>query len=371
MSSCPSATGTPASSNSSIGRCSGPVCGSLTNPSPARFASPPAAAATGVPRSPPPARGRRPRGRRDRGRASPARASRWCEAPGHRRRPRASRPAAAAGGEPAGPVDVPLGVAVAVLDPGIPPTTSAPSRIASSTSSAAPGSRTPRPAGTPRSGRRARPEALAGREHAVQALQAAGGVDVDERLHVQGSVPDRLDQRPRRRSRRSRTGRSRLDLARASSIAVIAEPIDPAGVGRQRVVADPRQRVHLVEVQVAVDEALGDQPPVGVEHPFALQPTFVGDGHDPAAVDPDIHDRPSRNRPARTTSSAIRRPPAMSSQCIDPFSEPRAQVVGHRAGRHRRQRRRPRTSSSSWDVVEHGRSSRWDCAHGPGLVMLT
>ena len=39
------------------------------------------------------------------------------------------------------------------------------------------------------------------------------------------------------------------------------------GVGLQRGVADQRQRVHLVQVQVRVDERLGDQAAVGRDRP--------------------------------------------------------------------------------------------------------
>ena len=44
-----------------------------------------------------------------------------------------------------------------------------------------------------------------------------------------------------------------------------AEPMSPEVYAVQGGVADPVQRVDLVEVHVAVDEALGDQPAGGVD----------------------------------------------------------------------------------------------------------
>ena len=76
---------------------------------------------------------------------------------------------------------------------GMPPTTSAPSRIASSHSSAAPGSRSRPSWGNATTWRSTTPRnSSRSVEHGVHALQPRRGVDVGEGLHVQHAVAHRL-----------------------------------------------------------------------------------------------------------------------------------------------------------------------------------
>ena len=107
-------------------------------------------------------------------------------------------------------------------------------------------------------------ELLAQREQRDHALEPGLGVDVGERQHVAYAVPDRLEH-----------GLARVGLDPAPVVAVLHRggELDRVerrahvtrGVRREGGVADPVQRVDLVEVHVPVDEALGDQGARGVD----------------------------------------------------------------------------------------------------------
>ena len=107
-------------------------------------------------------------------------------------------------------------------------------------------------------------ELLAQREQRDHALEPRLGVDVGEREHVAYAVAYRLEHRP---------ARVRLDPAPVVAVLHRRGELDgvqrgahvAGGVRREGGVADPVQRVDLVEVHVAVDEALGDQGAGGVD----------------------------------------------------------------------------------------------------------
>ena len=108
------------------------------------------------------------------------------------------------------------------------------------------------------------PELLPGGEHRLDADQPGRGVDVGERLHVQDAVAQPVGQRlPDVRQ-------EGLDpvvlLDRAGEVDAAGGVGHPVGrVRLQRGVADQRQRAHLVQVQVGVDERLGHQPATGLD----------------------------------------------------------------------------------------------------------
>ena len=128
-------------------------------------------------------------------------------------------------------------------------------------------------------------ELLAQRQQRDHALQPRLGVDVREGQHVAHAVPDGLDHRPP--GVRLDPGAVVVGLHRGRQLDRRERGGHVAGgVRRQRGVTDPIEGVHLVEVQVAVDEALGHQ---GTGRVDLLAPTdpVLGDLGDPVAVDAD------------------------------------------------------------------------------------
>ena len=129
-------------------------------------------------------------------------------------------------------------------------------------------------------------ELVAQRQQRDDALEPSPGVHVGEGEHVPDPVAHGLQDR--------RTGvrldpgavvlplHRRRELDRAQGGAQVT-----GGVRRQRRVAGPVQRVHLVQVQMGVHEALGDQSPGGVDLVLAAQP-LLADGRDAAPVDADL-----------------------------------------------------------------------------------
>ena len=297
-----------------IGRCSGPVWGSLTNPSPARRAS----AAS--------------RSRAGSGSSASARA--WFATPRptspcrtiavgeHLRRAQRRvagvvhehrHPAAGLGGQGAHPSYVLALVGLGQLDPRDPAddVSTEGDRLADQLL----GARLPQQAVL-----RERhdlqvdhpPQLVTDLQQRPDTDQAARRVDVGERQHVPDAVPHPLQGGRPRAGRDPRLGVLRLDAG---------GQLDPGHGGahrsrpvrRERRLADPVERVHLVQVQVGVDERLGDERPARV--------------HDPAAVE-----RRGRDRRDRGVADADR-PPAL------PPAE-------HRVAHDQRVASRPRQSCS-------------------------
>ena len=182
---------------------------------------------------------------------------------------------------------------------GMPPTTSAPRSTASRTSSSAPGSRSSPSCGNATTWRSTTPRnSSRSASSGITPSSRAGGVDVGEREHVAYAVPHRLEQRA------AGVGldpapvvvgldrRGQLDgVQRGAHL--------PRGVRRQRGVADPVQRVDLVEVHVPVDEALGDQRAGGVD--------LVAAGQGDSSIAADGRRRRCRSASGRTGRAASRR----------------------------------------------------------------
>ena len=258
MSSWPSATGTPIAVSSRTGRCSGPVCGSLTKPSPARFASPARRSSDG--------RGVEAdragvvgdaaadqavlehRGREHLGGAQATRRPRRRRAspPGARGRPRARTSGARARGPPRRCARS-TGCRRRRRRRGPPPR---------GRSCSAPGSRSRPSCGnattwrstTPRNSSRSASSGITPSSRAV-------GVDVGEGEHVAYAVPHRLEHRLRAFA--LDPGAVVVGLDRRGELDGVQRRAHVAGgVRRQRGVADPVERVDLVEVHVAVGEAL-------------------------------------------------------------------------------------------------------------------
>ena len=128
-------------------------------------------------------------------------------------------------------------------------------------------------------------ELLAQRQQRDHTLEPRLGVDVGEGQHVPDAVPDGLEHR---------TSGVRLDPGAVVVRLDRRGELDrgergghvTGGVRRERRVSDPVEGVHLVEVQVAVDEALGDQGAAGVDL-LAAADRLLGDRGDPVAVDAD------------------------------------------------------------------------------------
>ncbi len=268
MSSWPSATGRSSSRNSRTGRCSGPVCGSETKPSPAARARS---------TQPDDRRGRvRREGPRVAGHSSSLQAvldhrlgqhrgraqRRVARVVDQHRHPRARR-----GGEPAGPLHVLRGVAVGELDPGDPA-----DHVGAQPHGLLAQLRRPGVPEQPvlREGDDLEVDQVAvllpDLQHGRHALQPGGGVDVDERLHVEHAVEDREVERAAYVRRDPGPvvvllDRRRVAHDRAHRLAHLA-----GRVRRQRAVARHRERVDLVEVQVPVHEGRRHQPALGVDH---------------------------------------------------------------------------------------------------------
>ena len=262
MSSCPSATGTPIAVSSRTGRCSGPVCGSLTKPSPARLASPARRSRAGGRRGRPRGRGWRRRGPRGRARASRSPASRWCAgsaSPASSTSIATRRPCAAASAHIRRTCSRASASVCSIH--GMPPTTSAPRSTASRTRSSAPGSQSSPSCGNATTWRSTTPR--------NSSRSASSGITPSSRALVSTSANASTWRTPYRTAWSTARAGVRLDpgpvvvgLHRRRELDRVQRRAHVAGgVRRQRGVADPVQRVHLVQVHVAVGEALGDQPP--------------------------------------------------------------------------------------------------------------
>jgi hypothetical protein len=109
-------------------------------------------------------------------------------------------------------------------------------------------------------------ELLPGGQHRLHPDEPRGGVHVGERLDVQDAVAlavgeGRADGREERLHPVVLLDRpGQVDAARRVGHAV-------GRVGLQRGITDQGQRVHLVQVQMGVDERLGDQTTRRVQHP--------------------------------------------------------------------------------------------------------
>ena len=109
-----------------------------------------------------------------------------------------------------------------------------------------------------------RPELFASRQHRVHALELSGRVDVDERLDVQGAVTNGLGQRPPHVWQECFTLVVRLHgSGRVDRRPRRRHP--SAGVLTDGAVAQQRQRVDLVQMQVGIHERRRHQPAVGID----------------------------------------------------------------------------------------------------------
>ena len=291
MSSCPSATRSPSAVSSRTGRCSEPVCGSETKPSPARRARPArrSSVGRGVQAQRPGVVGDAPadqpvleQGRRQHLGGAQRRVAGVVDQ--HR------DPASGLGGQCAHPAYVLTGIGVGVLDPrdATHHVGAELDRLADQLLGAGVAQQAVLREGDDLEVDHT-PELLAQRQQRDHALQPGLGVDVGEGQHVPDAVSHRLEDRPPgvrldpaavvvRLHRRGQLDRGE----RGGHVA--------GGVRRQSGVADllddTVEGVHLVEVQVAVDEALGDQSAGRVDL-LAAGDRVLRDGSDASAVDPD------------------------------------------------------------------------------------
>ena len=242
-----------------------------------------------------------------RARASPRRASRWCAGARRRRRRPASPPGGRAAAASAHIRRTCSRASASVCSiHGIPPTTSAPRSTASRTSSSAPGSRSSPSCGNATTCRSTTPR--------NSSRSASSGITPSSRALVSTSAKASTWRTPYRTA--SSTARRAFGSIQLPVVAVLDRrgQLDrvqrrahlAGGVRRQRGVADPVQRVDLVEVHVPVDEALGHQRARRRRSPrgrsAASRPT--------AAIRPSsmpICQRPSRPRSvaSATTSSWV------------------------------------------------------------------
>ena len=261
MSSWPSATGIPIAVSSRTGQVqrAGVRVGDEAEPGPAGQAGQP------LQRRPrrrgrSPARGWRPRGRPARARASRWRASRWSAARRRRRR----RPASPPVGRERRPVHTCAGRARGrrrrcARSTGCRRPRPRRGSTASRTSSSAPGSHSSPSCGNATTWRSTTPR--------NSSRSASSGITPSSRALVSTSAKASTCRTPCRTA--STTARRALGSIQRAVVVRLdrRRELDrgergahvTGGVRRQRGVADPVEGVHLVEVQVAVDEALGDQ----------------------------------------------------------------------------------------------------------------
>ena len=257
--------GYPIAVSSRTGRCSGPVCGSLTKPRPARLARPARRSSEG--------RGVQPDGAGVVGDTAADQSvleHRVASISVVRRPGSPVSSTSIATRRPCGGGSAHIrwtcsraSASVCSIH-GMPPTTSAPSSIASRTRVSAPGSRSRPSCGNATTCRSTTPR--------NSSRSASSGMTPSSCAEVSTSAnastcrtPYRTASSTAHRALGSIQERSYSALtAEASSIACIAEAMAP-GVRRERGVAGPVERVHLVQVQVTVHVALGDQPAGGID----------------------------------------------------------------------------------------------------------
>ena len=128
---------------------------------------------------------------------------------------------------------------------------------------------------------------LAHGDQRLDAFESGLAVDVGERADVENAV--------QRRQRRGAAGVRRdpggvvfrLDRARQIDGAERLAHVR-AMVGGERGLVHHRQRPHLAEMQVGIDERFGDQTALGVDRVSRRRADAFADGDDPAACDGDV-----------------------------------------------------------------------------------